>query len=269
MKNRQVSILIATYNAEQFIKKTIQSCLNQSYDKFEILVLDNNSMDTTVEVVRGFNDDRIKLFESSENLGPYGGLNFLLDKADGEYIAIQDHDDIWLSEKIKKQVKFLEKNNNFIACGTNVFQYYESNKVLILMRKPKVTNYVNHTSLMFRNGGFRYQTKYLLADEYFEKKILGKEGMIACLPGSLAIHRIKNDGTNLSSSRFKFSIKNIREFFEINSLSFQSMNYLFYLLIGKFAPDWFMWWVKRKITQRNSLWIKLKDFKSKYPNVEL
>jgi len=262
----KISILIVSYNAEKYIKKTINSCLNQTYKNIKILVLDNASKDGTVKIIKNIQarDSRLKVFENKENLGPYAGLNFLLEKAKGKYIAIQDHDDIWFPEKIEKQVEFLEKNKNFVACGTNAFYYYESRKLLILNKKSAVTNFVDHTSLMFRNQGFRYDEKYLLADEYFEKKILFSKGKIACLQVSMTIHRIKGDGTNLSSSRFKISLKNMKDFFVINKINFSSSVYFVDLLLGRYLPDRFIWFIRKNITQKNSIWISLKDFSEKY-----
>ncbi len=271
MKKTKVSVLVVSYNAEKYIKKTLKSCLKQTFEDIEVLLLDNGSKDKTVEIVENFQkkDDRLKVFKGEKNLGPYAGLNFLLEKSRGGYIAIQDHDDIWFPEKIEKQVIFLEGDKNFIACGTNTFYFYESKDVLILNKKPFITNFVDHTSLMFRNKDFRYDINYLLTDEYFEKKILGKNGKIACIQESLAIHRIKGDGTNLSSSRFKFSVKNIKEFFEINRFNFNSFLYLFNLVVGKYFPEKWIWFIRKKITQKNRDWISLKKFKLNYPNLDL
>lgn len=266
-----VSILIVSFNAEKYIEKTIKSCLNQTYKNCEILLLDNASADGTLKIAKKLQvaDARLKIFESQKNLGPYGGLNFLLEKAKGEYIAIQDHDDIWFPKKIEKQVEFLEKNKDFVACGTNTFYYYESKEILILNKKPSITKFVDHTSLMFRNKSFRYNNKYLLADEYFEKKTLATNGNIACLQEPMTIHRIKGDGTNLSTSRFKFSLKNIREFFSINPLSLFSCLYLLDLLVGKYLSKNITLSIRKNITQRKSRWVSMYEFKQLFPDVKI
>src|SRR5680860_1452252 len=100
----KVSVLICTYNAQKYIETTLQSILDQSYTTLEILILDNNSTDHTLDILQKFTDKRIQIFPSKKNLGPFGGLNFLLEKSIGEYVAIQDHDDIWHPEKIEKQI---------------------------------------------------------------------------------------------------------------------------------------------------------------------
>ncbi len=122
----KVSILICTYNSWKYILSTISSVLVQKFFNFELLILDNNSSDNTVKNILSFNDERIKLFRSEKNYWPYAGLNYLLEKSNWEYIAILDHDDLWASDKLEKQVNFLNKNSNYIWCWTRTFMYYES-----------------------------------------------------------------------------------------------------------------------------------------------
>ncbi len=271
MIKKRVSIIIVSYDSEKYIEKTLKSCLTQTYKNIEILLLDNNSQDKTVDIVKkiGRQDKRVKIFESTKNLGPYGGLNFLLEKARGKYIAIQDHDDIWFPEKIKKQVECLERNSDFIACGTNTFYFYEERKILILNKKAEITSFVDHTSLMFKNNNFRYNENYLLADEYFEKVILAEKGEIGCIQKGLTIHRIKKDGSNLSSNRFKFTIKNIKEFFIINKFKISTLMYVVDLLTNKYLPSRFIWFVRLNLTQKNNFKIKLKDFQLKNSFIDL
>lgn len=266
-----VAILVVSYNAEKHIEKTLLSCLNQTYQNFEVLLLDNNSTDGTVKIVENIQkkDERLKIYKSENNLGPYAGLNFLLEQTKRKYIAIQDHDDIWFPEKIEKQVGFLEKNLNYVGCGTRSFYYFESKEILILNQKPGIVNFVDHTSLIFRNKGFRYNAEHILADEDFEKRILGNSGKIACLPEGLTIHRLKKDGTNLSLSRFTFSTKNISQYFVLNKVNFQSIIILVDIFFRRVFPEPLLWLIRRKITLRNSVWISLKDFCVRYPMIHL
>jgi len=269
MKQCLVSILVVSYNDEKYIEKTLRSCLAQSYPDFEILILDNASSDCTVGIIRGVDDFRITLFEGKENIGPYAGLNFLLEKANGEYVAIQDHDDVWLPEKLSKQVGFLKNNQEFIACGTNTFYYFEKKKTLILNAKPEVVNFVDHTSLVFRNKGFRYDPEHTLADEFFEKETLSKSGKIWCIQNPLTIHRIKGDGTNLSSSRFSLSRRHLRDFFSVNPISLASFLYLFDLMSREFFPEDLLWFLRKKITLRNAEWTSLETFQKQFPETSL
>ncbi len=267
MDNKKVDILIVTYNAEKYIKKTLQSCLNQTYQNCEILILDNNSSDYTCAIVKAFDDARIKLFKGKNNIGPYNGLNFLLEKTQGDYIAIQDHDDIWLSTKVEKQVQFLNKNQNYVACGTNVFVFLEKEKILTLSMELFDVSYVRHTSLMFRNSGFRYDIEHMSPDEYFEKKILSNQGKIACLQDALTIHRIRSDNKNLSLSRCSCTIDNIKQFFSLNDINLANLAFVVGMCFGKYIPDSVKIFVRKNILQRKMTLLSYDDFVKKYGNI--
>lgn len=264
-----VSILVVSYNAEDFVAKTIRSCLEQSYRNIELLILDNKSSDRTKDIISSFKDPRLNVYSSDHAFGPYDGLNYLIERAAGDYIAIQDHDDVWFREKIETQVRFLNDNRDFVACGTNTYFFYEDKGVLILIGNPFVADIVNHTSLVFRKDSFRYDADYLLADEHFMRKVLRRSGSIACLQEPLCVHRIRADAKNLSSYRFSLSAKNTKDFFMINGLTRQSILYYFYLLTYDHLPESLVWFIRRHLTLRNREWINQSTFESRFPNVPL
>lgn len=267
IKNKLVSILIVTFNSEKFILKTIQSCLNQTYSNFEILILDNASKDKTVPIIKKLNNPKIKLFCRQDNLGPYKGLNFLIKKSQGEYIAIQDHDDLWLPQKIEKQIKYLNQHPERNACGTYTYYFYESKNILILDQRGEEINFVDHTSLVFRNDDYLYDTNYTLTDEYFEKIILkGNKNKIHCLPEGLTIRRIRNDRHNLSRTRFKFNSKNIKEYLSVNGIKISSIINLCGIFVAKFFPPFLEWFIIRLIKTK-SIKITLSQFQKKYPDL--
>lgn len=262
-----VSILIVSYNAEDFIATTIKSCLEQSYQNIELLILDNKSSDKTVEVISSFHDSRIRLYRSDQGSGPYDGLNYLIKRASGDYIAVQDHDDIWFPEKIEKQVEFLNENQDFIACGTNTYFFYERRGLFILIENSFISDIVNHTSLVFRKGDYYYRTDYVLADEHFMRRVLGQSGKIACLQEPLCVHRIRADAKNLSSHRFSLSTKNIKDFFTIHGLTMQSATYLSYLMTRDMFPESLVWHIRKYVTLKKREWIGLSTFRNRYPKV--
>jgi len=214
--NQKVSILIISFNSWKYLKNTIDSCLNQKYDNFDILILDNNSNDWTKEYLENLNNDKIKIFFSYKNLWPYSWLNFLLDKTNSDYIAIQDHDDIYHPDKIKKSVEFLENNKWFIWCGNNTLVFFEKTNNWYIY-KPQQKNHVMHTSLVFRNKWFRYRNNenYFLEDLYFQRKILLKYWEIWNIDKVLNLHLIKGWDKNLSSNWGKITFQNIRKFFNV------------------------------------------------------
>lgn len=100
-----VSVLISTFNRADQVMKAIQSVLDQTYQDFEIIVSDDGSSDNTKEVVRGFNDDRVKYFYQ-ENRGVASARNLGLRNANGEVIAFLDDDDWWLPEHLELIIDF-------------------------------------------------------------------------------------------------------------------------------------------------------------------
>lgn len=204
-----VSILICTYNASSTISKTVLSCLQQTYSNIEILIHDDQSIDNTLKLIQEINDSRIFIIHSWKKLGPYIGLNFLLNSAKWEYIAIQDHDDIWHPRKIEKQVEFLESNiwQRYVWCWTKALMWYESDQKWFEYFLWKENYYTIHPSLVFRNQWQRYSTKSIyMNDALFQKVALcGGKKNIYNLNDMLTFHRIKDWASNFSYKRFKYS----------------------------------------------------------------
>lgn len=104
----KVSVVIPAYNCGEFISAAIESALNQTYRDYEIIVVNDGSTDHTGEILKGYNG-KIRLF-SQENAGPSRARNLAISKAQGEYIAFLDADDIWLPQKLEKQVNILDSH---------------------------------------------------------------------------------------------------------------------------------------------------------------
>jgi len=113
-KKPTVSVVIATYNRAQWLKKSIQSILNQTYQDFELIVVDDHSTDETPQVVKSFKDKRIKYFRQKKTFpiksqGAAAARNIGIKKARGDLIAFNDDDDFWRKQKLEKQIKAFEK----------------------------------------------------------------------------------------------------------------------------------------------------------------
>ena len=107
-----VSIIIPNYNCESFIGETIRSVLNQTYTDFELLIVDDCSTDGSVDVIKRFceEDERVHLFINDVNSGAAASRNKALREAKGKWIAFLDSDDLWLPQKLEKQIAFMEGN---------------------------------------------------------------------------------------------------------------------------------------------------------------
>lgn len=104
-----------SYNAERFIEKSIQSVLLQTYDNFELIIIDDCSKDKTVDVIKTFSDERIKLHINQINSGAAVSRNKGIREAKGKYIAFLDAEDIWLSDKLEKQISFMEDKKYYFS----------------------------------------------------------------------------------------------------------------------------------------------------------
>ncbi len=110
--NELVSIIMPSYNTAKFISETIYSVLTQTYTNWELIIVDDCSTDNTDEVVKSFlSDDRIKYIKNEKNSGAAFSRNRALCEAKGKWIAFLDSDDLWLPEKLEKQIAFMEKND--------------------------------------------------------------------------------------------------------------------------------------------------------------
>ena len=113
-----VSIISPAYNHEKYIAECIKSVQDQTYDRWEMIIIDDGSTDSTFSLASSFadKDSRIKV-HTQENIGIFRlaeSYNLALSKASGKYIAILECDDVWLPQKLEKQIEILEKNPQFI-----------------------------------------------------------------------------------------------------------------------------------------------------------
>ncbi|MBR0324475.1 MAG: glycosyltransferase family 2 protein [Bacteroidales bacterium] len=135
-----VSIITPTFNSERFIAETILSVQAQTYQDWEMIIIDDCSTDRTAEIVASFQekDSRIKYFYNTTNKGSAFSRNLALQKAKGKWIAFLDSDDLWHPEKLEKQIEFMTKNNYHFSY-TNYCEIDENSKETgILITGPKV-----------------------------------------------------------------------------------------------------------------------------------
>ena len=114
-----VSIIMPSYNTGKFIGQTISSVLAQTYENWELVIVDDCSADDTDAVVAAFSDPRIRYFKNEKNSGAAVSRNRALREAKGRWIAFLDSDDLWEPEKLEKQIAFMEKN----ACAFSYTNY--------------------------------------------------------------------------------------------------------------------------------------------------
>jgi len=126
-----ISVIIPVYNGARTIRETIESVLNQTFSDFELIIINDGSTDSTLEVVESIQDSRIKVF-SYTNAGQPASRNRGIAKAVGEYISFIDADDLWTAEKLEYQLKALQNNPQAAVAYSWTNYIDETGKILNL-----------------------------------------------------------------------------------------------------------------------------------------
>lgn len=247
MINPLISVILPVYNAQEYLKESIDSILNQTYKNFEFIIINDGSIDKSEEIVLSYNDSRIKYF-SQKNLGLAGTLNVALNYATGIYIARQDQDDISHKERLQKQVDYLEKNPSILLLGTRakIFSSSQKNygyhnhathpaelKFDLLFDNPFV-----HSSVMFKkqviNEIGNYNTDKSFFEDYELWSRFSAKGSVANLKDVLVDYRHHEQGLSKSTTYFKSdarynqSVLNIERLMGYRDTSFNELAAVFH-----------------------------------------
>ncbi|WP_137170446.1 glycosyltransferase [Marinomonas sp. FW-1] len=232
-----VSIITPSYNSAHFISETIISVLNQSYTDWEMIVVDDFSNDTSVSVIQSFinKDGRIKLIQLSENSGAAIARNTAIKVASGRYIAFLDSDDLWMPDKLEKQVSFM-KANEYPFCYAAYDKIDENGQFFGHVGVPDKVSY----SDLLKTCSIGCLTAMYDTD-YFSKvymptstkredfatwlKLLKKTGYAYGLNESLARYRVYQNQT--SAKKVKMAKENWRLYRDIEGFGFIKASYYF------------------------------------------
>lgn len=164
----KVSVIIPTYNREDFICETIQSVLDQTYKDFEIIVVDDGSKDNTKKKLGVFGS-KIKLIEQ-KNSERAVSRNNGVKNSNGEYIAFLDSDDLWLKDKLEKQIEILDNDKNTILTYGQSLRIDEKSKK-IKIAKRQLEGFSGEVFEKLLNRNFIVSATPMIRREYFEKTI--------------------------------------------------------------------------------------------------
>jgi len=143
LKNPNVSVIVATYNRANFIDRAIKSILNQIYQDFEIIIVDDGSSDNTEEIIKGYKDKRIIYIKHKKNQGISTARNTGIKRAKGEYIAFLDSDDEWFPEKLERQVVLLQNESSEVGVVYSDLRYIDENgKDMNKLLNPRKEGYI-------------------------------------------------------------------------------------------------------------------------------
>ena len=174
-----VSVLIPMYNRERFIIQAINSVLNQKFQDFEIIIVDDGSQDRSVELAKSFEDKRIVIIENSTNLGIPKTRNIGINHARGKYIALLDSDDEMKPSRLKYQVRFLEHHNDYVGCGSWSNTIGSDGQILRHVRVRPITHESIKASFLFHccihNRTFMGRTDVMRSLQYNEDFEVGED----------------------------------------------------------------------------------------------
>lgn len=226
MRSPLVSVIIPTFNSEKYISDTIASVQKQTYQNWEIVIVDDCSTDRTQDIVLDFSksDERIKFYPLEKNSGAGIARDFAVSKASGKYISFLDSDDLWKPEKIEKQVDFMIKNNlpftfSFYDCineqGESLNKRIEAPKNLSY-RQLFFCNFVGNLTGIYDVDFFGKIpiSKIRKRQDWMQwLMILKKIKTAQPVPESLAFYRIReNSISNSKTDLIKYNFAVYREF---------------------------------------------------------
>ena len=134
-----VSIVMPNYNCAKYIPETIKSVLAQTYINWELLFVDDCSTDNSVELVKKFNDSRIKIFINEKNSGAAVSRNLALREAKGKYIAFLDSDDLWMPAKLEKQIAYMKEKGYAFTYSDYIISMNKEKLPYVYIAPKKVT----------------------------------------------------------------------------------------------------------------------------------
>ena len=135
-----VSVIMPSWNTGKFIAESIQSVIDQTYENWELIIVDDCSTDNTDEVVAKFRDKRIRYFKNEKNSGTALSRNRALREARGEWIAFLDSDDLWNSDKLEHQINFMNKHGYTLSYTEYEKIDEESKPLRIYVSGPEKVN---------------------------------------------------------------------------------------------------------------------------------
>lgn len=214
MIDGMVSVIMPTYNCGKFIAETLDSIRAQTYENWEIVIVDDCSNDDTKEIVERYiaEDKRIRYYCLEENSGAAIARTKSMELAEGEYIAFCDSDDLWMPEKLEKQLKFMKEKGCAFSCTAYEQIDEEGQPLNRVIKSIEKTDYnrllldcpVGNSSVMYsvkKMGKFEVPNIRKRNDDALWLQMLKKEKYIWGMPEVLMQYRIRSN--SISSNKLK------------------------------------------------------------------
>jgi len=242
-----VSIIMPAYNAGRFIRKAITSVVEQTYQNWQLIIVNDCSTDNTVEVAQQFvaQDSRIQLIQQAHNGGVAKARNTALEQAQGDYIAFLDSDDYWLVSKLEKQMSMMSRSDVSICHS----YYQRMDEFGHLTNQVKAPDQVSYQELLKSNfiGNLtglynakllgKFYFKSVKHEDYVNWLALLKTGYDAyCIPEVLAHYRVYSQSTSankLKAMTWQWNIYRQQEELSLMSSVYYMGYYAYYALMKR------------------------------------
>ena len=214
-----ISVILSTFNNEEYLESAIKSILNQTYTNFEFIVIDDASNDETGKILNRYKkiDTRIKVFRNIKNLGLTKSLNIAIKNATGEFLARMDDDDISISDRFESQLAEFKKNPKLMVLGGSIKRIDEKNdyldNTLINFSNnfsdtkfvSKYFNPIAHPTAMIRKELFNhielYDERYRSSQDFdLWKRVIEKNFQIYSLKKHVLNYRIHNSSVSIKDN---------------------------------------------------------------------
>lgn len=265
----EVSVVIPAFNAQQFIAKTVESVLSQTFREIEVVIVDDASTDSTFSIISAIakKDGRVRVYRNDRNLGTIRTLNRAIEHSVGRYIARMDADDLSDPARIEKQLALLKAHPDvgIVGCGLLIINEVRSERSTIVrpcddgslrleMAKytPIGANCMIRRSVLEEVGLFDTE---IGAEEELEIMIrIARKAKLACIPDILYTYFIRSTGRSISSRKLKKKIVMIRlNMRAIRELELPVRLYAYPLgwLIYAFCPIFLKKLIRRAVSRQN------------------
>ncbi|WP_211300137.1 glycosyltransferase family 2 protein [Mongoliibacter ruber] len=238
-----LSVVMPVYNGEKYLREAILSVLNQSFKNFELLIINDGSTDSSVEVINQINDDRIQLIDNKQNRGIAYTRNLGLKLAKGDFLAWMDCDDLIDKDRFRIQINFLKNNPKIGICGTWLERFNEGKPRLSttfldpemvksgLIFKPSVLNATSMFRMdMITKAGLSFDTELAISEDYNFYVDACFHFPIANIPKKLYFYRASETSImkrfdDLKEMKFQFHKKVYTKWFEKLHLPLSEENF--------------------------------------------
>lgn len=243
MNNPKVSVIMPSYNKEKYIGASIDSVLNQTFQDFELIIIDDVSKDHSVDIIQMYQDERIRFYQNTENVGIAQNRNRAIDLAKGEYIALLDADDISTNFRLEKEVEYLDHHPDIAVVFGEFLEIDEEDNIketyFVPMKNPAyikarlmVQDIIPNGSSMYRKDfvnkhNIRYRDGYLGMDDYLFWVECSLYGNITGLSELFLYWRnTKNNGTNTYKYSDEYKVNRYKKYSEILKFALQQNGFI-------------------------------------------